>query len=74
MAATPAFAKEGSFLWEADFQTWPTMAEGSAGSGSPSNKEKVQKEEESLLLKLGACPCFSHSSPAQIGSQARELN
>lgn len=75
MVATPALAKEGSFLWEADF---PNMAhsgsEVSGASGSLSKKERVPKEKESLLLKLGVCPCFSCSSPEQTGSQAREFS
>lgn len=75
MVAAPAFAKEGSFLQEADFpNTAHRGTEASASSGSRSNKDKEQKQEKSLLLELGACPCFSRSSPVQLEPQARELS
>lgn len=63
------------FCGKQNFQTWPTVAEVSAGSGSPSDKEKVQKGEESWLLKLGVCPCFQgqQSSTDQITGQRAQL-
>lgn len=75
MAATPVFAEEGSFLREAGFpNTAHRGTELPAGSGLLSEEEKVQKLEDSLLLELDTCPCFSHSSPVQQGSQPRKLS
>lgn len=57
MVQSPACAKEGSFLQEADFpNTAHSGTEASAGSGSPSNKKKVQKREKPLLLELAVSP------------------